>query len=66
MTAPSAAVPTLSSREVREWIGAHLPREEFRDKRVLLIVPDATRTAHSRQALFRPSRRSYAPVSPTV
>lgn len=45
MSDTSAAVPTLSSREVREWIAAHLPREEFRDRRVLLIVPDATRTA---------------------
>jgi nickel-dependent lactate racemase len=45
MIDPSAAVPVLSSREVRDWIAAHLPRAEFRDKRVLLIVPDATRTA---------------------
>jgi nickel-dependent lactate racemase len=44
MSAPSS-VPTLSSREVREWIVQNVPLEDFRDQRVLLIVPDATRTA---------------------
>ena len=38
-------IPTLSEREVREWIARHLPTEEFREQRVLLIVPDGTRTA---------------------
>ena len=36
---------TLSGREVREWISRNLPTGEFRDRRVLLIVPDGTRTA---------------------
>lgn len=40
-----AAVPTLSPEQVRLWIESHVPAEEFRDQRVLLIVPDATRTA---------------------
>jgi nickel-dependent lactate racemase len=35
----------LSRREVREWISRHLATDEFRDRRVLLIVPDGTRTA---------------------
>ncbi|MGE5194831.1 MAG: lactate racemase domain-containing protein [Deltaproteobacteria bacterium] len=38
-------VSTLSQREVREWISRNLPAGEFRDRRVLLIVPDRTRTA---------------------
>jgi nickel-dependent lactate racemase len=40
-----AAVPTLTPDQVRAWINTHLPADEFRGKRVLLIVPDATRTA---------------------
>jgi nickel-dependent lactate racemase len=39
------SVPTLSRREVRDWIARNLPVGEFRDRRVLLIVPDGTRTA---------------------
>jgi lactate racemase len=42
MTAPLA---TLSDEEVRAWISQHVPRDDFRGQRVLLIVPDATRTA---------------------
>ncbi|MCH7688525.1 MAG: DUF2088 domain-containing protein [Planctomycetes bacterium] len=38
-------VQTLSEREVREWVVKNLPTEDFAGKRVLLIVPDATRTA---------------------
>jgi len=36
---------TFSQLEVRGWISRHLPAGEFRDRRVLLIVPDGTRTA---------------------
>lgn len=39
------SVPTLSQNEVRQWIAQRLPPEDFRNRRVLLIVPDATRTA---------------------
>ncbi|MBS0263241.1 MAG: DUF2088 domain-containing protein [Planctomycetes bacterium] len=38
-------LPTLSQHEVREWIARHLPVAEYQGKRVLLIVPDGTRTA---------------------
>ena len=41
MTVPQ----TLSETQVREWIAEHVPADEFSGKRVLLIVPDATRTA---------------------
>jgi nickel-dependent lactate racemase len=37
--------PVLSSNEVREWISQNLPADHFCGRRVLLIVPDATRTA---------------------
>jgi len=42
MTPPA---PILSDDAVREWILAHIPRAEFERRRVLLIVPDHTRTA---------------------
>src|SRR5688572_16482764 len=41
----SPAVPILSDDEVRAWILANIPRSEFERKRVLLVVPDHTRTA---------------------
>ena len=37
--------PTLTEPEVREWISANIPVDDFRGKSVLLIIPDATRTA---------------------
>lgn len=35
----------MSSDQVRQWITENVPLEEFRDQKVLLIVPDSTRTA---------------------
>jgi nickel-dependent lactate racemase len=35
----------LSDDEVREWFSRELPLADFRGKRVLVLVPDATRTA---------------------
>lgn len=40
----SEVLPILSVVQVREWF-AKLPTQDFVGKRVLLIVPDATRTA---------------------
>ncbi len=37
--------PTLSPDQTRAWVSQNLPVEDFRGRRVLLIVPDATRTA---------------------
>jgi nickel-dependent lactate racemase len=37
--------PLLSDAEVREWFSRQLPLADFRGKRVLVLVPDATRTA---------------------
>ena len=38
------SIPTLSAVQVREWF-ANMPKEDFAGQKVLLIVPDATRTA---------------------
>lgn len=40
-----ASFSLLSDIDVREWFATQLPLEDFRGKKVLLIVPDATRTA---------------------
>lgn len=43
---PSAsALPVLSEDAVRAWVTANVPAAEYRGKRVLLVIPDATRTA---------------------
>lgn len=36
---------TLTESQVRDWITRHVPAGEFENRRVLLIVPDGTRTA---------------------
>ncbi|OAI57484.1 hypothetical protein AYO47_01690 [Planctomyces sp. SCGC AG-212-M04] len=37
--------PILTDDQVRRWIATNLSPEDFRGKRLLLVVPDATRTA---------------------
>jgi nickel-dependent lactate racemase len=39
------AIPLLSDDAIRQWIDQHVPLDDFRGRRVLVIVPDATRTA---------------------
>src|SRR5580698_3354072 len=41
----SSDVPILLESSVRDWFRSHVPAEDFRGKRVLVLVPDATRTA---------------------
>lgn len=41
----SSPPPVLSEQAVRQWIATNLPPQDFRDKKVLLVIPDATRTA---------------------
>ena len=43
MNAPE--IPVLSERDVRTWIAANVPVADYRGKRVLLVLPDSTRTA---------------------
>src|SRR5262245_46498615 len=45
MTKDNTSVTTLTADTVRQWIATHVDAAEYRGKRVLLIVPDATRTA---------------------
>ena len=45
MSTAAPPPPLMSDDEVRHWIAANVPAEDFRGKRVLLIVPDGTRTA---------------------
>lgn len=42
---PQSAPPVLTDDDVRQWIAAHIPIDEYRGKRVLLVIPDGTRTA---------------------
>jgi nickel-dependent lactate racemase len=37
--------PILTEAAVRTWIAQHVPAGDFHDKKVLLIIPDSTRTA---------------------
>ncbi|MFO0918033.1 MAG: lactate racemase domain-containing protein [Planctomycetaceae bacterium] len=37
--------PILSEDAVRQWIAANVPAHDFQNKKVLLIIPDSTRTA---------------------
>lgn len=41
----STPAPVLSDADVRAWVAAHVPAVEYWGKRVLLVIPDSTRTA---------------------
>ena len=55
----------LTDDEVRDWIAKHVPVEDFADKRVLLIVPDATRTAPL-PLLFEAIHHKLGPVAEQI
>ncbi len=38
-------LPILTDDQVRQWIATNVPIEDYRGQRLLLVVPDATRTA---------------------
>lgn len=38
-------LPAKTEADIRQWIEANVPVNDFRDQRLLLIIPDATRTA---------------------
>ncbi len=50
---------------MREWLHLHVPLEDFRDRRVLLIVPDTTRTAPL-PVLFPALRSILGPVTKSL
>lgn len=41
----NASPRAWSADEVRQWFATDLPAEDFRDKRLLVLIPDGTRTA---------------------
>jgi len=43
MSNPS--LPLMTETEIQNWISEHVPVADFENQRVLLVVPDATRTA---------------------
>lgn len=55
---------TLNAEQMQNWIQQHVPLDDYRDKRVLMIVPDNTRTAPlpvlfpALRSLLRPVTRS--------
>ena len=59
------AAPILEDDDVRAWIQAQIPREDFSRQRVLLIVPDHTRTAPL-PLLFDSLFRHLRPVVDTL
>ena len=58
----SVTLSTLSPDEVTNWIDANVPVNEFTGKKVLLIVPDSTRTAPM-PLLFKALRERLSPVA---
>ena len=56
---------TLNSDQMRSWIHQHVPLDDFRGKRVLMIVPDNTRTAPL-PVLFPAIRSLLRPVAKSL
>ena len=56
---------TLQESEIRNWFETSLPESDFEGKRVLLIVPDATRTAPL-PLLFECAHQKLASVAAKV
>ena len=55
-------LPVFSPDQMREWVHANLPLEDFRNRRVLLIIPDNTRTAPL-NVLFPAIRSLLRPIT---
>ena len=56
---------TLTAEQMINWIHQHVPLSDFRGKRVLLIVPDNTRTAPL-PVLFPALRSLLRPVTQSL
>ncbi|MCA9049244.1 MAG: DUF2088 domain-containing protein [Planctomycetaceae bacterium] len=54
-------LPTLSDEQIVSWIEQQVPVDDFRDKRVLMIIPDSTRTAPL-SVLFPALRKQLGPA----
>lgn len=53
---------TLSPEAIREWIASRIPTADYEGQRVLLIVPDSTRTAPL-DVIFPALRQLLSPVA---
>ena len=62
---PAPGFPTLSAPGIRDWIAHHVPAADFAGQRVLLIIPDNTRTAPL-PALFAGLFETIAPVAQSL
>mgnify|MGYP000297748585 CR=1 FL=1 len=58
----TADLPTLDREAILKWIDENVPVNEFKSRRVLLIVPDSTRTAPL-PILFPALRKLLGPVT---
>ncbi len=56
---------TLNADHMRNWIQQHVPLDDFRGRRVLMIVPDNTRTAPL-SVLFPALRNLLRPVTKSL
>ena len=56
---------TLNAERMQNWIYEHVPLDDFRGKRVLMIVPDNTRTAPL-PVLFPALRSLLRPVTKSL
>ena len=61
----SSSLPTLNADQMRSWLHQNIPVTDFCDKRVLLIVPDNTRTAPL-PVLFPELRTLLRPVTKSL
>lgn len=61
----TASLETMSEQEVQTWITNHVPAQDYQNKKVLLIVPDATRTAPL-PLLFRSLVAHLKPVATKI
>jgi len=59
------SLKTLDPEQMRNWIEQHVPLDDFRGRRVLLIVPDNTRTAPL-PVLFPALRNRLRPVTKSL
>ncbi len=59
------SMPTMNADQMRSWLHHNIPVDDFRNKRVLLIVPDNTRTAPL-PVLFPALRSLLRPVTKSL
>jgi nickel-dependent lactate racemase len=61
----TSELKTLNADEMQNWIHQHVPLEDYRGRRVLMIVPDSTRTAPL-PVLFPALRSLLRPVAKSL